>query len=163
MGGSVQSKGLSSVTVDNKQAHPKHSGESHSIPSSERNTAPGASSQELISFWLSSRCFLPANNGSFCQLWAKTGIYPRRGSELNPNNNGHSTHYKKCLLSFCCFFSFFSLMPSTPVNRDLKLTPFALVCAYRLTPSLKYIGRIYTITANRQALQKHQEVKCIFL
>lgn len=67
-----------------------------------------------------------------------------------------------CCLSVVSFF-FFSLMPSTPVIRDLKLTPFALVCAYRLTPSLKYIGRIYTITANRQALQKHQEVKCIFL
>lgn len=42
MGGSVQSKGLSSVTVDNKQAHPKRSGESHSIEEkqAQRETQP---------------------------------------------------------------------------------------------------------------------------
>lgn len=38
----MQSKGLRSVTVDNKQAHPKHSGESHSMEEkqAQRETQP---------------------------------------------------------------------------------------------------------------------------
>lgn len=42
-------------------------------------------------------------------------------------------------------------------------TPFAIICTYILSLSLKYIYHIYIVAANRQAFQKWQKVKCVFL
>lgn len=67
-----------------------------------------------------------------------------------------------CRITECFFFKNinFNAFHSSEQGSN---TPFAIICTYILSLSLKRIYHIYIVAANRQAFQKWQKVKCVFL